>query len=232
MPGADARKSLYATHADDADVWPALMQGWTDLALARCDVVIANVQMLANNKRHLIRWTADYVDHIVDVAVWDKTHGAPQMQANVLSNAFEWVFILAAKPGASRSVPLAKFHGDQSNIVRINPRGHNKFSDVHRAVMPVDVAAWAIGLVVKAKAIVDPFGGTGTTMIAAEAAGKASRLIELDPAYVDVAVRRWEQFTGQTATHAETGQTFAQVAEERISPAPEGAAPSPQPEPA
>ena len=47
--------------------------------------------------------------------------------------------------------------------------------------------------------VLDPFGGSGTTLIAAEKTGRVARLIELDPKYVDVIVRRWEDFTGQTA---------------------------------
>ncbi len=47
--------------------------------------------------------------------------------------------------------------------------------------------------------VLDPFGGSGTTLIAAEKSGRVARLIELDPRYVDVIVRRWEDFTGQTA---------------------------------
>ena len=47
--------------------------------------------------------------------------------------------------------------------------------------------------------MLDPFGGSGTTLIAAEKSGRVARLIELDPKYVDVIVRRWEDFTGQTA---------------------------------
>ena len=47
--------------------------------------------------------------------------------------------------------------------------------------------------------VLDPFGGSGTTLIAAEKSGRVARLIELDPKYVDVIVRRWEEFTGQQA---------------------------------
>ena len=48
--------------------------------------------------------------------------------------------------------------------------------------------------------VLDPFGGSGTTLIAAEKSGRVARLIELDPKYVDVIVRRWEEYTGQAAT--------------------------------
>ena len=47
--------------------------------------------------------------------------------------------------------------------------------------------------------VLDPFGGSGTTLIAAEKSGRIARLIELDPKYVDVIVRRWEDFTGKQA---------------------------------
>jgi DNA modification methylase len=48
-------------------------------------------------------------------------------------------------------------------------------------------------------AVYDPFGGSGTTLVAAEQAGRSAFVMELDPRYVDVAVARWEAFTGQTA---------------------------------
>jgi DNA modification methylase len=63
--------------------------------------------------------------------------------------------------------------------------------------------------------ILDPFGGSGTTLLAAELTGRRARLIEIDPQYVDVTVRRWEKRTGREAVLEATGQTFAEVAEER-----------------
>ena len=47
--------------------------------------------------------------------------------------------------------------------------------------------------------VLDPFGGSGTTLIAAEKSGRVARLMELDPKYADVIVRRWEDFTGKEA---------------------------------
>ncbi len=59
--------------------------------------------------------------------------------------------------------------------------------------------------------VLDSFGGSGTTLIAAEKNGRVARLMELDPKYCDVIVKRWQDFTGKIATHAETGQPFAEV---------------------
>ena len=61
----------------------------------------------------------------------------------------------------------------------------------------------------------DLFGGSGSTLIACEKTGRVCRMMELSPRYVDVIVRRWQEFTGHEATLEEDGKTFAQVKEER-----------------
>lgn len=65
------------------------------------------------------------------------------------------------------------------------------------------------------QAIYEPFSGSGTTIIAAETTGRKCFAIELNPAYVDVAVKRWQNFTGQQATLEGDGRTFQEIAKER-----------------
>jgi DNA modification methylase len=65
------------------------------------------------------------------------------------------------------------------------------------------------------QAVYEPFCGSGTTLIAAELAGRVCHAIELDPIYVDVAVRRWQAFTGKAATLEESGESFSSVADRR-----------------
>jgi DNA modification methylase len=67
------------------------------------------------------------------------------------------------------------------------------------------------------QAVYDPFCGSGTTIIAAEMTGRACHAIEIAPQYVDVAVQRWQAFTGDAATLYGTDKTFAAVAAERMS---------------
>ena len=66
--------------------------------------------------------------------------------------------------------------------------------------------------------ILDPFGGSGTTILAAERAGRTARVIEIDPLYVDVAIRRFERIVGLPASHAGTRLNFSDLAAERGCP--------------
>jgi DNA modification methylase len=66
------------------------------------------------------------------------------------------------------------------------------------------------------QAVFEPFMGSGTTLIAAETTGRVCFGIELNPAYVDVAIERWQQFTGANAVLAETGETFADLKAKRL----------------
>ena len=65
--------------------------------------------------------------------------------------------------------------------------------------------------------VIDPFLGSGSTLMAAESTGRVCRGVELDPLYVDVIIRRYEAASGEAATLVETGETFADLAERRAS---------------
>ena len=75
--------------------------------------------------------------------------------------------------------------------------------------------------------VLDPVAGSGSTLIACQKTSRRGRLIELDPRYVDVAILRWQAFSGQQATLASTGQSFEEVSRERQRPVGE-AAPTPE----
>lgn len=82
----------------------------------------------------------------------------------------------------------------------------------HPTMKPVELFAYQMLNNTKGGDLVlDSVGGSGTTAIACEMHGRYARLMELDPKYVDVIVRRWQEFTGKQATHAATGATFAEV---------------------
>jgi DNA modification methylase len=90
----------------------------------------------------------------------------------------------------------------------------------HPTVKPVALVADALLDCSRRGAIVlDPFVGSGTTIIAAERTSRCAHAIEIDPLYVDAAVRRYEAHTGDTAVHGETGLTFRETLDQRVAPA-------------
>ncbi len=99
---------------------------------------------------------------------------------------------------------------DQSDIWNYNkPR----VNDLHPTMKPVELVERAIKNSSKSRDIVlDLFGGSGTTLIASEKTGRQARLIELDPKFVDVIIKRWEDYTGQQAVREDDGVSFANAA--------------------
>lgn len=102
---------------------------------------------------------------------------------------------------------------DQSDVWQIKKPHKN---DLHPTMKPVELVERALRNSSQAGDVVmDPFGGSGTTLIAAEKTGRAARLIELDPKYVDVIVRRWQDWTGKEATLEQGGRSFNELAQSR-----------------
>jgi DNA modification methylase len=106
---------------------------------------------------------------------------------------------------------------DQSDIWNYNkPR----VNDLHPTMKPVELVERAIKNSSKTRDIVlDLFGGSGTTLIACEKTNRQARLVELDPKYVDVIVKRWEDYTGLKATRESDGQAFAELTPQALSEA-------------
>ena len=99
---------------------------------------------------------------------------------------------------------------DQGDVWNIKKPQKN---DLHPTMKPVELVERAIRNSSRpGNVVLDPFGGSGTTLIAAEKSGRLARLIELDPKYADVIVRRWQDWTGKQATREADGVTFDQAA--------------------
>ena len=95
---------------------------------------------------------------------------------------------------------------NQGDVWQINKPAKN---DLHPTMKPVELVERAILNSSKSRDLVlDPFGGSGTTMIAAEKSGRHARLIEMDPKYVDVIIKRWQEYSGGSATRQADGVAF------------------------
>jgi DNA modification methylase len=136
----------------------------------------------------------------------------------------ELVFVY--KAGASthtNNVQLGKFGRNRTNVWTYpgvnsfaRETGEGNLLALHPTVKPVALVADALlDASERGDIVLDPFLGSGTTVIAAEKTGRIGMGIELDPHYVDTAVRRWQRLTGKAAVHAVTGQSFDAAASER-----------------
>jgi DNA modification methylase len=102
---------------------------------------------------------------------------------------------------------------DQGDVWPVDKPAVN---DLHPTMKPVELVERAIRNSSKSKDLVfDPFGGSGSTLLACETTGRYARLIEIDPRYVDVIVKRWEDFAGQKAVLECDGRKFDQIRLER-----------------
>ena len=195
--GKAKRETLYNEHDDKKDGWRDLIEKALASMQSASIAQFVNVQMLADNKRDLVRIIGNHVDELCDIIVWDKQKAAPQMQSNVLNNEFEFIFVFA-KSGSTRSIPFADFHGNRSNMIRLGV-GVNEYAEIHRAVFPVGLPSAILNIAQKSVSVLDVFGGTGTTLMACEQTNRVCYMMEIDPKYIDVIIERWETFTGETA---------------------------------
>ena len=154
---------------------------------------------------------------LINLCVWAKDNGG---MGSFYRSQHELVLVL--KNGTARhinNVELGKHGRYRTNVWHYD--GVNSFSSkrqadlkLHPTVKPVEMVADAIkDCTHRGDIVLDPFGGSGTTLIAAEQTGRCARLIELDPLYCDVIVRRWQQLTCKDAVlDAGGGKTFNEVA--------------------
>ncbi|MBL8571975.1 MAG: ParB N-terminal domain-containing protein [Phreatobacter sp.] len=161
---------------------------------------------------------------LVNLAVWVKDNGG---MGSFYRSRHELVTVWKAGNGPIlNNVQLGRFGRNRTNVWEYP--GVNTFKSgrldelaMHPTVKPVALVVDAIrDASNRGDIVLDAFSGSGTTLIAAEKTGRVARAIELDPAYVDVAIRRFETLTGTEAVHAEAPETFAVVAARRTAEAP------------
>jgi DNA modification methylase len=155
-----------------------------------------------------------------NLCVWVKDNAG---MGSLYRSQHELVFVFKhGHNGHRNNVQLGRFGRNRSNIWRYP--GANSFARcgeegnllaLHPTVKPVAMVADAIlDCSARGDIVLDAFLGSGTTLIAAERTGRRCHGMELDPAYVDTSVRRWQKLTGGSARHAATGRSFDDLARE------------------
>ncbi len=158
--------------------------------------------------------------HLMNLCVWAKTNGG---MGTFYRSQHELIFVW--KVGDSphtNNFGLGDGGRYRTNVWTY--AGVNTFKAereeelaMHPTVKPVALVADAIRDVShRGQSVLDVFGGSGTTLIAAEKTGRVARLMELDPAYCDVIIRRWEKLTGKRATLAPSEEDFETVQAARL----------------
>lgn len=157
-------------------------------------------------------------DELKNLCVWSKDNGG---MGSLYRSRHELVLVFKSgeKPHIN-NVKLGKHGRYRTNVW--NYRGVNTLRSgrddelaMHPTVKPVAMVVDALrDCSHRGGIVLDPFGGSGTTLIAAEKTQRKARLIEMEPKYIDVTILRWQKLTGQDAVDAATGQTFAERAEE------------------
>ena len=186
------------------------------LGLAAQHSIDGAVHMICMDWRHqreLAAAGAGIYSSQLNLCVWNKSNGG---MGSLYRSKHELVFIF--KVGTAphiNNVALGRHGRNRSNVWDYAGqnalRGSKSKLSLHPTAKPVALVADAIrDCSERLGIILDPFGGVGTTIIAAEKTGRVARLIELDPRYVDATVQRWQRLTGRSAVNAKTGEPFAQ----------------------
>jgi DNA modification methylase len=189
-------------------------------AAAFCrDGAIAFVCMDWRHMAELLAAGEAVFSELKNVCVWNKTNGG---MGSFYRSKHELVFVFKVGSAAHTNTfglgDTGRYRTNVWDYAGVNSLRSARAEElaIHPTVKPVALVAEAIKDCSRRGGIVlDLFGGSGTTLIAAEKTGRLARLVEFDPAYCDQILRRFERVTGKQAKLAATGQTFEAVAQER-----------------
>jgi DNA modification methylase len=153
-----------------------------------------------------------------NLCVWNKNNAG---MGSFYRSKHELVFVW--KSGTASHIntfELGQYGRSRSNVwdyAGVNTLKPGRLDELamHPTVKPVALVADAIKDCSRRNGLVlDPFAGSGTILIAAERTGRRARAMEIDPHYIDVAVKRWQDYTGKSAVLSATGQSFEEVTEQ------------------
>jgi hypothetical protein len=156
----------------------------------------------------------------LNLLVWAKTNAG---MGSFYRSAHEMIGVFKHGQAPHRNnVELGRHGRNRTNVLHYPgantfAKGRKKALELHPTVKPVAlIADLILDSSGPGELILDPFGGSGTTLVAAEKTDRSAVLIEIDPAYVDVTIKRFEAATGGMAIHEETGLPFAQLVAQRL----------------
>jgi DNA modification methylase len=157
---------------------------------------------------------------MLNLIVWVKTNAG---QGSFYRSQHELIGVFRVGSGPYlNTIELGRHGRNRSNVWQhagANTFRKGRLEDLrgHPTVKPVGMIADAIkDCTRRGQIVLDTFCGSGATLLAAERVGRQGRGLEIDPAYVDLAIRRWQSFTGRDALHMESGLTFEEMRARRV----------------
>jgi DNA modification methylase len=212
------REFAMASGEMDADEFSSFLKGvFQQLVANTIDGAIHHIFM---DWRHMTEMltagTVTYAE-LKNLCIWNKTNAG---MGSFYRSQHELVFIWKSGSAPHRNNFGLGQHGRHRTNVWTYPgvtsMGATRLEELamHPTVKPVALIADAIrDCSARGDTILDPFLGSGTTLIACERTGRRARGIEIDPVYCDVAIKRWQRYTGKAAILAKTGESFEEIKE-------------------
>jgi DNA modification methylase len=196
-----------------------LAQVFDRLVAASRDGSVHYICMDWRHMGEIIAAGSDRYAELKNLCVWAKDNGG---MGSLYRSQHELVFVFKnGKAPHINNVELGRYGRNRTNVWRyagVNSFGRERLEDLaaHPTVKPTAMIADAIkDCSNRGDLVLDPFCGSGAILLAAQETGRRAAAIELDPKYVDVAIRRFKEKTGMAATLASTGECFAAIAEAR-----------------
>jgi DNA modification methylase len=193
-----------------------------NLASASVDGALHFICMDWRHMAEVMSAASGVYSELKNLCVWNKNNGG---MGSLYRSKHELVFVYKAGTAPHlNTIELGKHGRYRTNVwdyagVNTFRAGREAELEMHPTVKPTALVIDAIkDCSRRGEIVLDVFAGSGTTIMAAHKSRRRARAIELDPLYVDVAIRRWQSYTGQAARMAVTGETFAEAEERRGDP--------------
>jgi hypothetical protein len=159
-------------------------------------------------------------DEFLNLCVWVKDNGG---MGSFYRSRHELVLVFGRGKKHRNNIQLGRFGRNRTNVweypgvqTQSKQGEEGNLLALHPTVKPIAMVADAfLDSTARGEVVLDAFLGSGTTLMAAERVGRVCYGIEIDPLYIDVAIRRWQRYSGEAAIHSATGRRFDEISDEQ-----------------
>ena len=208
IPGQEKTKKKYLNSEDtktNSEYADFLIKN-ISLLLANSHEIFYNIGLVSGSKVAVATILYKFREQLKDIIYWMKSNPVNAIASGVISSSTE--LVLCFGENSTRAFRHTDFGkgGYFLGVITGPVASSNEYAKIHKATFPIYLPSEIIGkFSFEGDLVLDCFGGTGTTLIAAEQLGRKCFMMELDPHYCDVIIARWEKFTGNKAEKVNVG---------------------------